>query len=236
MKILYVFPHPDDESFGFGQVLHHQVRQGHEVHLLTLTRGGATRQRHRYGHSVEQMGEVRAREMEGVREALKLTGMTITDLPDSGLKELPPAEIEAVIREEILRLEPEVVVTYPVHGISGFHDHLVSHAVVKSVFCDLRGKPGAPRRLAFATVTEETAGKSPHFPLSASKDDEIDCLVRTDPEDLEACQRALDCYVTFQETIEASGIRDLLATEVPFELYREEFSEKIGDLFADLPQ
>ena len=54
MRILYVFPHPDDESYGPGHAMHKQRRQGHEVYLLTLTRGGATRQRLKYGYTIEQ--------------------------------------------------------------------------------------------------------------------------------------------------------------------------------------
>ena len=63
MRILYVFAHPDDESFGPARVMSKQRRQGHEVYLLTLTRGGATRQRHKFGYSVDEMGEVRYKEM-----------------------------------------------------------------------------------------------------------------------------------------------------------------------------
>ena len=48
MTILYVYPHPDDESFGPAGVMHKQRRDGHAVHLLTLTRGGATKQRFKY--------------------------------------------------------------------------------------------------------------------------------------------------------------------------------------------
>jgi len=75
MKILYIYPHPDDESFGPGHVMHYQVRQGHEVYLLTLTKGGATRQRHKYGYSIAEMGEVRYQEMIKVAKALRLTGI-----------------------------------------------------------------------------------------------------------------------------------------------------------------
>ncbi len=31
MKILYIYPHPDDESFGPAHVMHKQIRDGHEV-------------------------------------------------------------------------------------------------------------------------------------------------------------------------------------------------------------
>ena len=39
--------------------MHKQRREGHEVYLLTLTRGGATKQRHKYGYSIEEMGRIR---------------------------------------------------------------------------------------------------------------------------------------------------------------------------------
>lgn len=49
MRILYVFPHPDDESFGPAPVIKQQLEQGNEVFLLTFTRGGATKVRHKLG-------------------------------------------------------------------------------------------------------------------------------------------------------------------------------------------
>ena len=63
MKILYIFPHPDDESFGPAHLMSKQRRDGHDVYLLTLTKGGATKQRHKYGYSIEEMGEIRYKEM-----------------------------------------------------------------------------------------------------------------------------------------------------------------------------
>ena len=61
MKLLYVFPHPDDESFGPAAAMHAQLRAGHDVYLLTLTRGGATKQRHKLDLSVEQMARCATR-------------------------------------------------------------------------------------------------------------------------------------------------------------------------------
>jgi len=34
-KVLYIYPHPDDEAFGPAAVIYEQVREGHEVYLLT---------------------------------------------------------------------------------------------------------------------------------------------------------------------------------------------------------
>src|SRR5688572_9818604 len=92
MTVLYVFPHPDDESFGPGPAIAKQRREGHAVHLLTLTRGGATKQRHRLGLSVEEMGEVREKELRCVADLLDLSSMVVLDMPDGGLKYRDPRE------------------------------------------------------------------------------------------------------------------------------------------------
>ncbi len=235
MKILYIYPHPDDESFGPANVMYKQIREGHEVYLLTLTKGGATKKRFELNLSIEEMGEVRYKEMLCVEKVLKLTAMTVLDLPDSGLKEMDPREIEKVIEEQVHKIKPDVIATYAVHGISGFHDHLVSHAVVKNLFCKLRDEFDYPKRLAMVTVDEETANKSPHFKLSFSKEEEIDCIIETTNKDLEAVFKALDCYKTYASTIKASGIKDLIKRDVPFELFQEKFVPPITDLFDNLP-
>jgi LmbE family N-acetylglucosaminyl deacetylase len=232
MKILYIYPHPDDESFGPARGMSKQRRQGHEVYLLTLTKGGATKQRFKFGYSIEEMGEIRFKEMQEVARTLDLSGMTVLDLPDSGLKEMDPRDIEKVIVDEMERIQPQVVVTYAVHGISGFHDHLVSHAVVKRVFAALKEKASWLKRLAFSTLTAETAEKSPHFRLNSSTEDEIDCVFQVDPIDIEKNLEALDCYETFQETIEKTGIKDFVREkEIVFEIFREHYDPPLSDLF-----
>ena len=231
MKIFYIYPHPDDESFGPAHVMHKQIRDGHEVYLLTLTKGGATKQRFKYNLSLDEMGEVRYKEMLDVKEVLRLTDMKVLDLPDSGLKEMDPREIENVIEKEIKRVETNVVVTYPVHGISGFHDHLITHAIVKRVFVDLKEKLSYLKRLAFITLKKEDAEKSKHFPLSGSTEDEIDCIINVESIDIEAAHKALDCYKTFQETIEKSGVKNFIVEESCFEIFREKFTPPLSDLF-----
>ena len=238
MRILYIFPHPDDESFGPARGIAAQVRQGHEVRLLTLTKGGATKVRHTLGLSVEAMGEVRHKEMLEVERTLGLAGMTVLNLPDSGLKEMDPREIEHPIAEHIERVRPDVVVTYAVHGISGFHDHLVGHAAVKRVFAEMKADGASYlKRLAFYTISEEeaqNASASGWHHLNGSKEDEIDCIIATTPEDKERALAALDCYVTYQETIKKSGIRDSFDTNVSYEFYREDFTPPVADICEGL--
>lgn len=234
MKILYIYPHPDDESFGPAQVMSFQKRQGNEVYLLTLTRGGAAKQRHKFGFTAEEMGRIRFGEMQRVEAVLELSGMTVLDLPDSGLKEMDPKEIETPVEKHMDAIKPQVVVTYPVHGISGFHDHLVTHAVVKRVFTAMQASSPWLKRLAFVTLTKEAAAKSVLFPLNGSTSDEIDCTVTVDEIDHERHLKALDCYTTFSETIEKSGIRQMSGLTAVFEIFRENHDPQLSDLFEML--
>ncbi len=230
MKILYVFPHPDDESFGPAPAIAAQRRKGHEVYLFTLTKGEATKQRFRLGVSKKEMGEIRYKEMKCVEKVLDLNGMTVFDLPDSGLKEMDPADIEEVIRSQIEKIKPDVLVTYAVHGISGFEDHLVSHAVVKRVYCDMKreGKK-YPRRLAFFTHFSEEEGDG-KFNLTSSKQEDIDCWVQATDEDYQKFEDSLDCYETYQQVIKESNVKEEVGFRVPFEIFQEDFDPPLDDI------
>ncbi|MGI8892625.1 MAG: PIG-L deacetylase family protein [Bacteroidia bacterium] len=236
MKILYIFPHPDDESFGPATTIAKLKREDHHVYLLTLTKGGATKQRHKFNFSVEEMGEARHKEMLKVVEVLGIDGFKILDLPDSGLKELDPHIIEEEIKSHIEIIKPDVIITYPVHGVSGFHDHLVCHAAVKRVYCELKENGNNYlKRLAFFTIDEAVAKEmSTVHKLQFSQKDEIDCILKVSEEDKEKNRQSLDCYVTYKEMIDNTGVRKHIPDHVSFEFFRENYNPPVNDIFADL--
>jgi N-acetylglucosamine malate deacetylase 2 len=210
-----------------------QRRQGHDVYLLTLTRGEATKVRHKFGWTLEQMGDARHREMQDVKATLELADLQVLTFPDGKLKELDPWSIEAAIRAEILRVTPHVVVTFPVHGISGFHDHLVTHAAVTRVYLELRGLEHAwLQRLAFFTVVAGPADFPWH--VNITKPEEIDCAFDVSDADMERFHKALDCYVTYADVIAATHIHDVFGTDVHFEIFREDHKPPLRDLFEGL--
>ena len=133
MKTLYIFPHPDDESFGPAPVIYRQTKKGEDVYLLTLTKGGATKMRFKYDLSVKEMGEVRYKEMLEVQKVLNITEMEVMDLVDGGMGAMNPIEIENIVKSYIDKYKPNILVTYAIHGISGHHDHLTIHPVLKRV-------------------------------------------------------------------------------------------------------
>jgi hypothetical protein len=84
------------------------------------------------------------------------------------------------------------------------------------------------------TITESEAAKGKHFKLSGSNQEEIDCVVRVDDPDIRAAHKALDCYVTFRETIEKTRIREFICREVAFELFGENHDPPLADLTGGL--
>jgi LmbE family N-acetylglucosaminyl deacetylase len=232
MRVLYIFPHPDDESFGPARSIAAQRREGHEVFLLTLTRGEATKVRHKFGWTLEQMGEARYRELKAVSDTLDVD-LRVLNLPDGRLKEIDPWTIEALIRDEILRVEPHVAVTFPIHGISGFHDHIVTHFAVTRVYLELHG-PDHPwlQRLAFFTVVSAPDAFPWHVNVTAPG--EIDCVCRVTDADMERFHKALDCYVTYADVITQTGIHQVFDRDVYFEIFREHHEPPLKDLCEGL--
>ncbi|PEN12786.1 GlcNAc-PI de-N-acetylase [Longibacter salinarum] len=235
-SLLYVFPHPDDESFGPAPALARQRRENHEVHLLTLTRGEATSQRERLGLSKDEMGNVRFKEMQNVARELDLSSLRVLDLPDGELDAIDPRRLAAIIEKHVRRTAPDVLITYPVHGISGHPDHLVSHAVVKHLACALRaqGRP-YPKRLAFFTLPPAPDDSERPDHLQSSPAAKIGCVTTFTDSDLERAQAALHSYETYLPVIEEHQPLSEVKDGVSFELFGESHDAPLSDLTDDLP-
>ncbi|MEM7037960.1 MAG: PIG-L family deacetylase [Bacteroidota bacterium] len=238
MKILYIFPHPDDEAFGPAGGISRQIRDGHTVYLLTLTRGGATKERFRLGLTVDEMGVVRMRELQASADSLGIKELRVLDLPDSKLADIDPRIVEQAVADYIHEIEPAVVVGYPVSGVSGFPDHLVAHATVKRVFLEMKDN-GADylRRLAFFTLGPESAKtiEGSKFKLKISSDEHIDCIIVTSSDERQSFLDSLDCYETYATVIAASNVKNVIGQNVYYEIFGECFNPPLSDLTAALP-
>lgn len=234
-RFLYVFPHPDDECFGPAPVLARQRREGHEVHLLTLTCGEATSQRKRLGYSKEKMAETRYQEVHDAAEVLDLSSVAVLSYPDGELAEINPLILEEEVTDVVREKDPDVIVTYPVHGNSGHPDHLVAHAVVKRVACGRQadGLP-YPKRLAFFTLPPPSWDDDRPAHLQHSPWSRIDCVVPVEDTDLTTARNALDCYVTYRPVIKEQQPLTVVADGVAFELFGEAYDPRLSSLVEDL--
>jgi hypothetical protein len=100
--------------------------------------------------------------------------------------------------------------------------------VVKRAYVELRERASYLKRRA-----EEAAEASELFHLTGSKAADIDVVMTVDEVDAERQRQALDCYVTYRETIEKAGARRSIPREAVFEIYQEAHDPPLDDLLDE---
>ncbi len=134
MRLLAIFAHPDDESFGPAGTLTRYAHEGHDVGLVTMTRGEAGSLGISRELGPERLAERRSEELRCAARILNIQYLKIYQLPDKKLAELPEKEIQDIIWSEINHFKPDGIITFHEDGISGHPDHkTVSRLVLKTV-------------------------------------------------------------------------------------------------------
>ena len=157
MRVLTVYAHPDDESFGPASVLARWAREGAEIHGVWFTRG-------EHGASIEhpppdtaELARIRER---NVREAAALIGyrsVSILDYEDGSLDGV--RNLHLLVLGYIREHEPEVVMTFGPAGITRHRDHLAVHRATFSKFVRAQASGIPVRELYYGAVTNEHAHK-----------------------------------------------------------------------------
>jgi LmbE family N-acetylglucosaminyl deacetylase len=123
-KVLFVFAHPDDESFAAGGSIVHYVSKDVEVHLYCATKGGAGKAGSPPLCSQEELPELRATELKQACSILGVDFLYLRDFEDGKLEDTPYDKLAVDLLSYIKKVEPEIMVTFPPHGISGHKDHI----------------------------------------------------------------------------------------------------------------
>lgn len=158
-RLLYVFPHPDDETFATGGSIAKYVREGVDVHYVCGTRGEVgtvdAEQLKPYEHLPEdqRIGALRGQELRCAADKLGLTGLHYLGYRDSGMTGSPdsrdpralvnanPDEVTRKLVELIRSIKPQVVVTFDPFGGYGHPDHIFLHHRTTEAF-HAAGDPG----------------------------------------------------------------------------------------------
>jgi mycothiol conjugate amidase Mca len=174
LTLMAVHAHPDDEAIGTGGILARAAAEGIQTVLVTCTGGEVGEIAPDTGVSLEQLAEVREREL---REACRLLGVTHLELlgyRDSGMagtadNDHPNAFARADLGEATAKLvalvrtyRPDVLVTYNENGFYGHPDHINAHRITVGAF-DLAAdaghdsgngdEPWAPSKLYYTAVS-----------------------------------------------------------------------------------
>lgn len=134
-SILFIFAHPDDETFTSGIAISKYAQKNEtSLYLICATRGQAGKAGEPPLCTPDELPRYREKEL---REAASLLGMTAVDVwdyEDKYLGEVPMDELINRIHEAIEQLQPQVVVTFAPHGISGHPDHCaISGATTQAI-------------------------------------------------------------------------------------------------------
>lgn len=167
-KVMFIFPHPDDEITSAG-TLKLLDNEGIETSLITFTHGeaggsnGLVSETDSLKRKVA-LGKIRVKELTAVGQLLGVDNQEILDYPDSGIKNLPPDSLKKVIREKIARYQPTILFTYDdVIGLYGHPDHRLIAQYTKEIFLAERGTNSFPvKKLYQVTLPKpmvETARK-----------------------------------------------------------------------------
>ncbi|MGZ9166656.1 MAG: PIG-L deacetylase family protein, partial [Anaerolineales bacterium] len=125
LKLLAIFPHPDDETLGLGSTLARYSTEGFETYLVCATRG----ERGWYDSEgpdpgFEGVARIREAELRCAAENLGLNELSFLDYIDGDVDQADPEEIIGRIVSHIRRIKPHVVVTFAPDGAYGHPDHI----------------------------------------------------------------------------------------------------------------
>lgn len=136
-KIVIVLAHPDDESYGIGGTIAKYSSEGVEVHLITATNG----EKAKFTNSpkiITDLGLVRKQELHEAGKILGITKIYFFDYPDQLLDEIPLDQLKLKIRNILIEINPQIVITFDSHGITGHPDHKYISKAATEVFFEIK--------------------------------------------------------------------------------------------------
>ncbi|MSP78596.1 MAG: N-acetyl-1-D-myo-inositol-2-amino-2-deoxy-alpha-D-glucopyranoside deacetylase [Dehalococcoidia bacterium] len=144
--LLFIFAHPDDESFTCGGAMAKYAAAGHSVHLVCATRGEVGEISDPALATPETLGHVREQELRRACRTVGAAEPVFLDYRDSGMMgtppntdarafyQAPPAKVVERLTSIIRRLRPVVVVTFDELGGYGHPDHITIHKHATAAF------------------------------------------------------------------------------------------------------
>ena len=124
LRLLAVFAHPDDESFGAGGTLARYAAEGVEVHLVCATRGEEGTVGDPPLCRQEELGSLRELELRAACSVLGVRTLRLLGCVDGQLDACPRSAVVGEVVAAIRELRPQVVITFGPDGISGHPDHV----------------------------------------------------------------------------------------------------------------
>jgi LmbE family N-acetylglucosaminyl deacetylase len=173
-KLMIVYAHPDDESFGSGGLIAKYVAQGAHVDYVCATDGDMGTPDEAIANETSPLAEIRLKELACSQQVLGIRDVIRLEYLDSGMlgDDSNNAEnclwyqwqnnADAVVDKlvKIFRdVQPQVVVTFNRYGGYGHPDHIAIQAATTQAFnrihAEASGTAYTPQKLYYASIPAE---------------------------------------------------------------------------------
>lgn len=156
-RILTVYAHPDDESFGPAAVLAKYARRGAVIYGVFATLGEHGEPITGLRASGPTLALLREEDLRDAVAVIGYAGIELLGYQDGTLSDVPDEQLESSILAAIDRHLPEIVFTFGPGGITGHPDHRTISRVTTSAFHKARAKGVPVRELYYDAVRPERA-------------------------------------------------------------------------------
>lgn len=175
--ILLVFAHPDDETFTCGGSIAHWAEDPTtRIILYCATRGEAGKTGNPPRCTQEELGDVRAAELDRAASILGINHLVLRDYGDGKLKDLQKGVLARDIKNILDQYTPQRVITFPPDGISGHPDHQAVHLATLEAM-----KGNYPNTQLFYSVIPESLARKFPRPIHGTPDKEITEKINVSP-------------------------------------------------------
>ena len=134
MKAIFVFAHPDDESFSSAGTIAKLTKKGVVVKLITATRGESGQVGNPPITTFENLGKVREKELKNAAKILGISHVYFLGYKDGTLSGISLGEIGRKILKILKEEKPDIVVTFNKEGGSRHPDHIKMHRAANFAF------------------------------------------------------------------------------------------------------
>ncbi|MCL6096810.1 MAG: PIG-L family deacetylase [Patescibacteria group bacterium] len=139
MKFLFVFAHPDDETFSSGGTIAKLTAAKHKVKLITATKGEAGEPGNPPITTREKIGEVREQELRRAAKILGISDIFFLGFIDGKVRYARNKKLEGKILSIFKKEKPDVIITFDKTGGSNHPDHKAIGKATTNVFFDYKG-------------------------------------------------------------------------------------------------
>ncbi len=128
-RFLFVFAHPDDESFYSGGLISKIIQSGGQAKIIALTNGnqgtihGVTNRKY-------SIGETRINEFKKATAILGTKDILVGPFPDGQVDQIDKAELLDFILHQSLLFQPDIIVTFGDEPFYNHRDHIETEQIV----------------------------------------------------------------------------------------------------------